>query len=168
MAASTRRKAVPVEKAALRNDTSPNRPAGKTARGARKTGKNRPPAKPAQSAASASAQRKKPAGRRTVRQRRREMETSLAAELSGLREIIDELLEQCGLKIQARVVALESQAAGRSPSGDSVPAFTGSQLERALERLQDLKVKPAKGRLKDLIRVGELVVDLRKILHRRP
>jgi hypothetical protein len=99
--------------------------------------------------------------------KRKETLERLAAELSGLRSGFEESLAQFKIKIHGRLAELQGCVAGDNPGGDSIPPIGVVTAERALILISELKMKPGKGRLKDLVHMAELVDELRKSLRRR-
>lgn len=92
----------------------------------------------------------------TEAQKAREAKAELLRELSGLQSAWKEIAQKLSLNVRARLhelmAALEENAFEKSP--------TAKQLKQALAEVRLLKIKPDKGRLKDLARIEKLVESL--------
>ncbi|HUJ75973.1 MAG TPA: hypothetical protein VL359_14010, partial [bacterium] len=89
----------------------------------------------------------------------RDQVRDLARELTGLRALVEETARQFELNVKARIDELlhimESPA---EIPGAPLPAF--GALEKMTRRIQRVRVKPHRGRAKDLKRLQDLVDDL--------
>lgn len=118
------------------------------------------PAKPATKARKTA---RSVAPRPGTEKRREEMER-LHAELAGLRGAFVEVTEQFSLKLQGRITKLQGRVMGLGKAGQTAPPLPASTATQALALLAALKLKPRKGRLKDLAKIAEAVDLLRKLL----
>lgn len=84
---------------------------------------------------------------------------ALEAELGRLRALVREVGEAYVTNLEAEVVQIQTDLA--SSVGD---LSRDEPLIRMLEEIRDLRVKPAKGRMKDLKRIDALIDRLEGIL----
>jgi len=89
---------------------------------------------------------------------------SVAAKLNralhAVRADLETCLEQYNLRIQARMAEIVRVLERREPSDSATPLPAPAALGAMLKRIEDLKLKPAKGRGKDLKRIDDLVAML--------
>ncbi len=95
--------------------------------------------------------------------RRKEALKRLEGELAALGSDLDLILDQLRIKLHGRLATLQERVAGK---GEAPAVLTLAAAEKALAHLSGLKVRPPKGRLKDLHRVADLLDALRKGLLR--
>lgn len=100
---------------------------------------------------------KKAVKRQRSLERRLQATAALIQELNSLRSVLKEIAQQLTLKQDAQLMQLIQALEGnRSPaSEDSLPAT--KRLAALLKKVQDLKLKPKKGRLKDLVHLSRLL-----------
>jgi hypothetical protein len=85
---------------------------------------------------------------------------ALASELRGLRATLDEAVRQFHVRTASHLADVERAVAGSGPAGARA-ARPGPKAQAAmLAEVRALKVKPRKGRLKDLARIAELIEEL--------
>ncbi len=94
--------------------------------------------------------------------RRRKTHLRLHQDLATLRVDLDRILDEVRVKLHKRLeeVVAVLGAPAEVPSGK----LTLDLAERLQAQLQALKVRPAKGRVKDLGRIADLLDSLRKAL----
>lgn len=95
--------------------------------------------------------------------RRRQLQAKLDRELAGLRAAFEEAVEQFEMKIQSRLADLQDVIQQPHEGKPPIPLAT---LDHCIKAFQGLKLKPAKGRLKDLVAMAEVVAELRLLLKR--
>jgi hypothetical protein len=81
----------------------------------------------------------------------------LAREIRGLREVLRETLEHYTARVDGELAAVLSRLEGEG-ARPLVPRSAVSR--RILERMGEVRLKPEKGRAKDLVRIQKLVADL--------
>jgi len=86
----------------------------------------------------------------------------LLGELATLRGVATEILENVRLELEAGLV--EAQRAVGSAARGRTKRIPVGNLEAALERVRALRLKPKKGRLKDLRRLATLLEELDELL----
>ncbi len=91
--------------------------------------------------------------------RRREATTRLLEELAALRVVTRQVADNVRLELDGGLAGLERRLAREDRPGPRV-----RDLEAALEALSDLRVKPRKGRPKDLVRIRDLLRVLEELL----
>ncbi len=101
---------------------------------------------------------------RDTRLRRRDLAKRLTKDLAGLRSALAEVVDQFEIKIQAKLAALQSVV--DCPEG-KLPGLPLTTLERAQKALVGLKLKPKKGRFKDLEAIAEAASKMHKALRSR-
>ena len=84
----------------------------------------------------------------------------LAVELRALRATLDEVVKQFHLRVGGQLAAVERAVAGTGVA--AVRAARPRAKERAamLREVRALKVKPRKGRAKDVVRLANLIEEL--------
>jgi len=106
-----------------------------------------------------------PGARRSLAEERKDQQERLLADLSGLRARFEEALEKFSLKAHGWMADIHARVSGETPP-DPSPPLSLLTLRRARAAVSDLKVKPEKGRFKDLERILETVEELRSLLPR--
>lgn len=87
---------------------------------------------------------------------------SLEAELARLRSVLREVAETYVGNLEAEIVQLGTTVAEMQEGlKDDTP------IRQMIDEIQQLSVKPGKGRRKDLKRIDDLVNRLEAILHRK-
>lgn len=94
--------------------------------------------------------------------RRRLATEELLGELATLRGVTIEIIENVRLELESGL--LEAQRALGPGAHGRVKKIPVGNLEAALERIRALRVKPKKGRLKDLRRLAALLEELDELL----
>lgn len=84
---------------------------------------------------------------------------ALESELTRLRAVVHEIGEACVTNLEAEIIQI---AGGVEEVREDLRDDGG--ITRMLEEIQALKVKPEKGRMKDLKKVDELIDRLEEIL----
>ncbi len=93
---------------------------------------------------------------------RRQVATAeLAEELSALRGITADVLENVRLELEGGLAELERLVRDQ---GKGQGKILVRDLEAAQKRIHGLRVKPAKGRPKDVRRLADLLADLDRLL----
>lgn len=100
---------------------------------------------------------KKAVKRQQRLERRHQATAALIQELNGLRSVLKEIAQQLTLKQDAQLMQLIQALEGSRSQApeDSLPAT--KRLAALLKKVQDLKLKPKKGRLKDLVHLSRLL-----------
>ncbi len=84
----------------------------------------------------------------------------MAAEIGVLRGVLHETVDQYTARVDGRLAALLARLEGSEAGGDR-PWVPAAGVSRALlDELRGLKLKPEKGRAKDLARIQKLVESL--------
>jgi hypothetical protein len=81
----------------------------------------------------------------------------LARELTALRSQVDEVVNHYSLNVKARIDELVHVLQGKGGSEETAARVTPETLEKLAAKAQRMKVKPQKGRAKDLRRIQDLV-----------
>jgi hypothetical protein len=130
---------------------APGRAAGKEASGGAAKGGAAPAGAPKKGGGGKSGRRK--AGRR-------EMGRELARELLKLRPLLREVSAAVQERLDGQLAGLALMLAGEDLHGDPPPLPEGRVLESLLSEVRHLKVKPRKGRVKDLARLDAFLKAL--------
>jgi hypothetical protein len=85
---------------------------------------------------------------------------ALASELRELRATLDETVRQFHVRAASRLADVERAVAGSGPAGARTTRPRPKARAAMLAEVRALKVKPRKGRLKDLARIAELIEEL--------
>lgn len=80
---------------------------------------------------------------------------TLVKELNALRSTVKDIFQRCHLRLDSQVIALIK----RCPANTSL-SLSPKQIKETLKRIERLKLKPKKGRLKDLTAVFEVMKKL--------
>jgi hypothetical protein len=121
----------------------------------------------AKPAGAGKATRPAPAGRRKSSRKSTAVEEpwpAAAQELRNLRSGLDQTLEQVGLRLGAQITQLLSVVDNEPEGGVKPPRLSAKVVEDMVRRVRAAKLKPRKGRIKDLARVQELLEKLAAIL----
>lgn len=100
------------------------------------------------------------ATKKTVRRAPGKAPAGLAARVLALRGEIVQALEVYLDQSDAVLAALEARLGGK---GAALPEADAAKLTRALDKLEG-KLKPARGRAKDLARIEKLLVEIEEML----
>ena len=85
---------------------------------------------------------------------------ALESELRALRATLDEAVQQFHVRMAAHIADVERAVVGSGPAG-ARPARPSAKVRAAmLSEVHALNVKPRKGRIKDLVRLAELIKKL--------
>lgn len=84
--------------------------------------------------------------------------------LAGLRSTFVEVAEQFSLKLHGQIMELQTLVGSQSATTNSI--LSRKELNKALETIEQLKLKPAKGRFKDVERIADAVDKLGEILNK--
>lgn len=96
--------------------------------------------------------------------RRKQALRRIQAELTTLSSDLDGILDQIRLKLQARLTAIQDRLTAPTGEGEPAPPLSLPVAEKTLALLSELKIRPERGRMKDLGRVAELLETLHKRL----
>ncbi len=118
---------------------------GRAARAGKTTVKKRSPAEPRRAAAPAS-----------VRRRATPAE-QLATELLSVKEALDGAVAQFGVRISGQLSEVLRALQGSEPPSKRA-------LKEMIVKVQDVKLRPERGRIKDLLRLQALADDLVELL----
>lgn len=91
--------------------------------------------------------------------RQRDERLELIEALGGLQKTHQEIVDKYTVSIKERLHELIDGLRGRAPT-DGRSTLSRSKAKEMLEELKDVKLKPEKGRGKDLYRIEKLVVEL--------
>jgi len=106
------------------------------------------------------ASEKKP---RVKKPSRRQVATArLVEELAALRGVTADVLENVRLELEAGLAELQRQV---KEQGKGQHKILVRDLEAAIERIHALRVRPSKGRPKDVRRLADLLADLDRLLN---
>ena len=89
-----------------------------------------------------------------------ELRQSLVIELHTLRLQAQDAVEQYTLRVNAQLAEVLRLAEGEGAAGEKPRRLPAKLAAAMLAQLRDLKLKPKKGRAKDLVRIQELVEEL--------
>jgi hypothetical protein len=89
-----------------------------------------------------------------------ELRQSLVIELHTLRLQAQDAVEQYTLRVNAQLAEVLRLAEGEGTAGEKPRRLPAKLAAAMLARLRDVKLKPKKGRAKDLVRIQELVEEL--------
>jgi hypothetical protein len=90
------------------------------------------------------------------------MVRTVVAEVEALRPALEEAVRQYEVRIAAQIAEILRSLQGESASlARPPPVKTTSAMLRAL---QEVELRPARGRAKDLVRLHELVAELTELL----
>ncbi len=84
----------------------------------------------------------------------------LVAELRALRATLDEVVEQFRVRVGGQLADIERAVAGSGPPEARALRPPAKARAEMLREVRALKVKPRKGRTKDVVRLAELVEEL--------
>lgn len=84
----------------------------------------------------------------------------LILRLHVLRNELDQALEQYTLRVGSRITEMLEHLEGRSPVGEKTEPPGKADLATMLEKIDKTRLKPKRGRGKDLKRIQDLVEDL--------
>jgi hypothetical protein len=103
---------------------------------------------------------KKPTKERSAKRKEREAEAekALTAELDRLRGLVQQIATRYMELLESEIVQIREAVVASAGSSDRL-----SRLSAMLRALQDLNVKPKKGRRKDLKRIDGLVALLNRV-----
>lgn len=107
----------------------------------------------------------------SIAERRRKKEKNaaeIAKELQGLRSVAQEVIDQLEIRVGADIADLIRIFANEEIAGEKHPLPPAQVETQLLARLRALKVKPKKGRIKDLYRIADLLAEIRSVLENPP
>ncbi len=84
----------------------------------------------------------------------------LAVELRALRATLDEVVKQFHVRIGSELAAVERAVAGTGVAAARAARPRAKMRAAMLREVRALKVKPRKGRTKDVIRLARLIEEL--------
>ena len=88
------------------------------------------------------------------------MNEDLIRKLVALRSDINSIIDHCRINNISRVEEMLRLLEKRDTIGDELPEPGEKDLERMIKKLDELRIKPKKGRLKDLKRIDTLLDEL--------
>jgi hypothetical protein len=101
--------------------------------------------------------------RRTRRKRRAEVNMQLLQELAALRNSVDEMVERYAIRVNGQISELMQLIQGDGEVGEAPNMLTLKTAQAMRDALNDVQLKPGKGRGKDFVRIQRLVSRLRTI-----
>lgn len=107
----------------------------------------------------------------SIAERRRKKEKiadEIVKELHGLRSVTQEVIDQLEIRLGADIADLIRIFGNEEVAGEKHPLPPAQVETLLLASLRELKVKPKKGRIKDLCRISELLAELRSTLENPP
>jgi hypothetical protein len=107
----------------------------------------------------------------SIAERRRKKEkvaAEIAKELQGLRSVTQEAIDQLQIRLGAEIADLIRIFASEEVAGEKHPLPPAQVETQLLARLRAVKVKPGKGRIKDLYRITEILAFVRSELENPP
>lgn len=93
-----------------------------------------------------------------------ELRRALAIELHTLRLQAQDAVNQYSLRINGRIAEILAAVEGEAAAGEKARRLPAKAAAAVLAELRLVKVKPHKGRAKDLVRIQELVEALAFLL----
>ncbi len=106
-----------------------------------------------------------------IAERRRKKEkiaAEIVKELLGLRSVTQEVIDQLEIRLGAEMADLIRIFGNEEIAGEKHPLPPAQVEAQLLARLRTMKVKPRKGRLKDLYRIAEVLSEIRSVLENPP
>lgn len=107
----------------------------------------------------------------SIAERRRKKEkiaAEIVKELLGLRSMTQEVIDQLEIRLGAEMADLIRIFGNEEIAGEKHPLPPAQVEAQLLARLRTMKVKPRKGRLKDLYRIAEALSEIRSVLENPP
>jgi len=98
------------------------------------------------------------------RKAREDQRAEIVAELHALRATLDEVVAQFRVRAGGQLAEVERGVQGSSPNGAKVAPPTARARAEMLRQVRLLRVKPRKGRVKDIVRLAELIEELVELL----
>ncbi|HUK14343.1 MAG TPA: hypothetical protein VLW17_13675 [Thermoanaerobaculaceae bacterium] len=95
---------------------------------------------------------------------REDQRAEIVAELHALRATLDEVVAQFRVRAGGQLAEVERGVQGSSPNGAKVARPTARARAEMLRQVRLLRVKPRKGRVKDIVRLAELIEELVELL----
>jgi hypothetical protein len=100
------------------------------------------------------------AGKAPRRRSRGAGSDALVSELRALRTTLDEAVQQFHVRMAAHIADVERSVSGSGPAGARRRRPPVQARAAMLAGVHALKVKPRKGRIKDLVRLAALIEEL--------
>jgi hypothetical protein len=102
------------------------------------------------------------------RRKKEKIAAEVAKELQGLRSVTQEVIDQLEIRVGAEIADLVRIFGNEEIAGEKHPLPSAQVETQLLARLRALKVKPQKGRIKDLCRIAEILTEIRAVLDNPP
>jgi hypothetical protein len=102
------------------------------------------------------------------RRKKEKIAAEVAQELHGLRAVTQEVIDQLEIRVGAEIADLIRIFGNEEIAGEKHPLPPAQVETQLLARLRGLKVKPPKGRIKDLCRIAEILTEIRAVLNAPP
>jgi hypothetical protein len=84
----------------------------------------------------------------------------LNQELSSLRSSFDSIVEKYSLNVKAQLDELLEKLSEKNVENEEQPLPKKKALDKVLAKVQKLKLKPEKGRIKDIMKIQAVLKDL--------
>lgn len=136
--------------------------AAKPPKGAAKAGAKKPGA--ARGKGGGKARAGDPAAKAKKLKKQEELRADIARELAHLRESLETASKAVAARLDAEIVGLLDAFEGKGIPGEPVRLPPARVQALMLSALKELRVKPEKGRLKDLGRMGDLADRLQRLM----
>jgi len=89
----------------------------------------------------------------------------LKQELHALRSNFERIIESYSLNVKAQIGEMIEILEQKMENDEKVPVPKRKELEALIDTVQQLKLKPEKGRKKDLNRIQRVLDELSSVLH---
>jgi len=111
---------------------------------------------------------KKVAFKKPATSKKARLAAELLVEVKALRTALDESVEQFRIKLGGQIAQLEAVLDGTAVAGARPTKPDAKTAAAMLKQVRALKIKPKKGRTKDLTRLSDLIDDLAGMLPPQP
>jgi hypothetical protein len=128
----------------------------------------KPTAAAKKAAPKAAGAKAKPPAARAKQSKKERLASELRVEVQALRASLDEMVEQLRIKLGGQLAQLEGVVEGTAVAGSKPVKPDLKAAATMLKEIRSLKIKPKKGRTKDLVRLADLVEDLLDLLPPQP
>lgn len=97
--------------------------------------------------------------------KRQKIKKILVAQLYGLRSELSEILERYSSNTNAKITGfIEMFNTSEEADGQETPKIETKKLKAVVKKIDDIKLKPKKGRAKDLERIEEILDKMDDVL----
>ena len=85
-------------------------------------------------------------------------------ELNSLRSNFESIIEKYSLNVKAQIDELLEKLSEKNVEGEQQSLPKKKNLEKALSKVQNLKLKPEKGRIKDIKKIQAVIDEFTSVL----